>query len=78
MLGAEITRAVAIPTIGIGAGPDCDGQILVLYDILGIFQEFRPKFARRYAELGKEAVDAITRYGEDVQEGRFPGAGESY
>lgn len=78
LLGAEITRAVAIPTIGIGAGPDCDGQILVLYDILGIFREFRPKFARRYAEMGKEAVDAITRYGEDVRDGRFPGAGESY
>ena len=79
---AELARRVSaeleIPTIGIGAGPDCDGQVLVLYDLLGLFEEFRPRFVRRYAELGEVVRDACRRYGDDVRAGKFPGPQESY
>lgn len=67
-----ITESVDIPTIGIGAGLECDGQILVYHDVLGMFDRFTPKFVRRYAELGEASVDALTRYVEDVKYGRFP------
>lgn len=77
-LAAEITNEITIPTIGIGAGPDCDGQVLVTYDMLGLFEEFRPKFVRRYAELGKEIRDAVRHYADDVRQARFPSAKESY
>jgi 3-methyl-2-oxobutanoate hydroxymethyltransferase len=71
-LAAEITRAVAIPTIGIGAGPDCDGQVLVVDDMLGLFNTFRPKFVKRYAELGTEADRAIAAYAAEVRARTFP------
>lgn len=70
----RITAEVTIPTIGIGASAACDGQILVVDDILGMFTGFRPKFVERYAELGLEADAAIAAYAADVREGRFPAA----
>ena len=73
-----VTEAVGVPTIGIGAGPDCDGQVLVFHDILGLQDDLRPKFVRRYAELGAEAVDALSRYVADVRAGEFPSEDESY
>ncbi len=75
---AEITRAVKIPTIGIGAGVGCDGQILVTPDMLGMNPEFNPKFVRRYAALKSAMQDAFGRYISDVKQGRFPGKDESY
>lgn len=77
-LAEALTRDLSIPTIGIGAGPHCDGQILVLYDLLGIFDRFRPKFVRRYAELGQDAVNALKRYARDVRSGTFPSEEESF
>jgi len=77
-LAAEITRSVSIPTIGIGAGPDCDGQILVLHDILGLTFQEPPKFARRYANLGEVISRAVREYCSDVQSGSFPSDAESY
>jgi 3-methyl-2-oxobutanoate hydroxymethyltransferase len=68
----EITRALTIPTIGIGAGQHCDGQVLVSYDALGLFDEFTPSFVKRYAELGKEVVRSAREYVDDVRRGRFP------
>ncbi len=73
-----VTEAVKIPTIGIGAGADCDGQILVTHDMLGLFEKFRPKFVRVYAELGREIREASARYTEDVKLGKFPSVEESY
>ena len=73
-----VTEAVGVPTIGIGAGPDCDGQVLVFHDILGLQDDLRPKFVRRYAELGAEATDALSRYVADVRAGEFPSEDESY
>lgn len=72
-LARRITAEIAIPTIGIGASAACDGQILVIDDMLGLFAEFRPRFVRRYAELGRDAEAAIAAYAADVREGRFPG-----
>jgi 3-methyl-2-oxobutanoate hydroxymethyltransferase len=77
-LAAEITRAVRIPTIGIGAGPDCDGQVLVLHDMLGLTFHEPPKFARRYANVGETITQAVRQYCEDVQSGSFPSDAESY
>jgi 3-methyl-2-oxobutanoate hydroxymethyltransferase len=77
-LGAELKAALAIPVIGIGAGPDVDGQILVTQDMLGLFTRFRPRFVRRYAELAATIDGAIRAYCRDVQDGAFPNAGESY
>lgn len=71
-LARDITRALAIPTIGIGASADCDGQVLVVDDMLGMFTSFRPKFVRRYAELGEAAEEAIAAYAADVRARRFP------
>jgi len=71
-LAARITAAVPVPTIGIGAGPDCDGQVLVVDDMLGLFGDFRPKFVKRYADLGGVAGAAIAAYAAEVREGRFP------
>lgn len=73
-LARAITDAVAIPTIGIGASLHCDGQILVIDDVLGIFSDFRPKFVKRYAELGRDADAAIAAYAAEVRERRFPGS----
>ncbi|MBN2379129.1 3-methyl-2-oxobutanoate hydroxymethyltransferase [candidate division WOR-3 bacterium] len=77
-LAKGITETLSVPTIGIGAGPHCDGQILVLYDLLGLDSEFRPRFVRRYAELAEEIKEALNRYTEDVKEGRFPSEEESF
>ncbi|HSP68243.1 MAG TPA: 3-methyl-2-oxobutanoate hydroxymethyltransferase [Bryobacteraceae bacterium] len=71
-IAGRITQALAIPTIGIGAGPHCDGQVLVSYDALGLFDEFTPSFVKRYAELGKETVRAAREYIDEVRSGRFP------
>jgi 3-methyl-2-oxobutanoate hydroxymethyltransferase len=67
-----ITKSVSIPTIGIGSGPSCDGQVLVLHDMLGIYQDIRPKFVKRYAELSKEIFDAVSSYNHDIKTGMFP------
>ena len=72
-LARRITEAVAVPTIGIGASSACDGQILVIDDMLGLFTGFRPKFVKRYAELGEAADRAIAAYAEEVRARRFPG-----
>ena len=77
-LAAKITRALAIPTIGIGAGADCDGQVLVVDDMLGLFTEFRPKFVKRYAELGRTADEAIAAYAADVRSRAFPAEEHSF
>jgi 3-methyl-2-oxobutanoate hydroxymethyltransferase len=77
-LAAEITRSVRIPTIGIGAGPDCDGQILVLHDMIGMTFQAPPKFARRYANVGEAISQAVREYCADVQNGNFPSDAESY
>ena len=74
----SITNAVKIPTIGIGAGVYCDGQILVTHDILGLFEKFKPKFARRYAELGKIIREACIQYAADIRSEKFPNQNESY
>lgn len=73
-----ITEGVRIPTIGIGAGPACDGQVLVLHDLLGLFARFQPKFVKRYAELGAQASAALTAFAMDVQAGSFPAAEHCY
>ena len=77
-LGAAVTRELQIPTIGIGAGVNCDGQVLVTHDLLGLFLGHQPKFVRRYAELGAATRDAFARYVADVKAKRFPGDAESY
>src|SRR2546426_1440344 len=77
-LAAQITRELRIPTIGIGAGPDCDGQILVIHDILGLTFGQTPKFARRYAKGGEIISKAVREYCDDVREGGFPSDAESY
>lgn len=77
-LAKAISEQVAIPTIGIGAGSDCDGQVLVLYDLLGMFDEFVPKFVKPYAHLKADALQALRRYKEEVEQGKFPSDSESY
>ncbi len=77
-LAKRVTEMVTVPTIGIGAGPSCDGQILVLYDLLGLFDEFVPKFVKPYAHLRADALQALRRYREEVENGKFPGEDESY
>lgn len=77
-LAKSVTETIAIPTIGIGAGPHCDGQVLVLYDLLGLFDEFVPKFVKPYAHLKADALQALRRYKEDVEQGKFPSDAESY
>jgi 3-methyl-2-oxobutanoate hydroxymethyltransferase len=77
-LARKITEALTIPTIGIGAGVDCDGQVLVVDDMLGLFTNFRPKFVKRFAELGKTADEAIAAYAADVRSRAFPEAEHSF
>ena len=77
-LAAQITRELRIPTIGIGAGPDCDGQILVVHDLLGLTFGQTPKFARQYANVGEIISKAVREYCDDVREGGFPSDAESY
>jgi 3-methyl-2-oxobutanoate hydroxymethyltransferase len=73
-----ITEAVEIPTIGIGAGPHCDGQVLVLWDMLGLFEDFKPKFLKKYANVKKLIVDAVNEYSTDVREEKFPDEEHSF
>ncbi|NOY77606.1 MAG: 3-methyl-2-oxobutanoate hydroxymethyltransferase [Calditrichaeota bacterium] len=77
-LAREVSDILRIPTIGIGAGSGCDGQILVSHDMLGLFEEFHPKFVRRYAEMAKDMKSAFSRYIGDVKSGTFPSDEESY
>ncbi|MBJ7609272.1 MAG: 3-methyl-2-oxobutanoate hydroxymethyltransferase [Candidatus Dormibacteraeota bacterium] len=77
-LAAAVTAAVAIPTIGIGAGPGCDGQVLVVYDLLGITRGSMPKFARAYADIGDSIVAATRAFSDDVAAGVFPDDAHSY
>jgi 3-methyl-2-oxobutanoate hydroxymethyltransferase len=77
-LARELTEAVAVPTIGIGGSPACDGQILVIDDMLGLFAEFTPKFVRRYRELGDEIRAAAREYARDVRHGDFPAEEHTY
>lgn len=77
-LAEKITKSLAIPTIGIGAGPHCDGQVLVLHDMLGLTSGYTPKFVRRYADLGNQVKEAAAKYCQDVANGEFPSAGEQY
>jgi len=74
----SVTEELDIPTIGIGAGPHCDGQVLVTNDLLGIYDQFVPKFVKRYAEIGKTMEDAFREFYEEVTEGKFPGKEHSY
>lgn len=77
-VAAMVTERLSIPTIGIGAGPDCDGQVLVLHDVLGLFGDFKPKFAKRYADIGSEVVAALAAFDRDVRAGAFPDAEHSF
>ena len=78
VVGAAVTEAVDVPTIGIGAGPSCDGQVLVFHDLLGLGSRTPPKFVRQYAEVGRIATEAVAAFAEDVRNGRFPSDAESY
>ena len=71
-VAAQITHELKVPTIGIGAGPECDGQVLVSYDAFGLFDEFLPRFVKRYASVGETLVEAAKEYLADIREGRFP------
>ncbi len=77
-VAAMVTERIGVPTIGIGAGIDCDGQVLVLHDVLGLYGDFKPKFAKRYAEIGTAVVDALRAFDSDVRAGRFPDAEHSF
>src|SRR5512140_794810 len=77
-LAKRVTKAVSVPTIGIGAGPHCDGQVLVVYDMLGLTEEFKPRFVRRYAELATGMREAFKKYMQDVKGAKFPTEKESY
>ena len=73
LLAQKITESLHIPTIGIGAGPDCDGQVLVYHDLVGLFERFTPKFVKQYINLGPQIKDALVRFKTDVESGAFPG-----
>jgi 3-methyl-2-oxobutanoate hydroxymethyltransferase len=77
-LAKLVTERVSIPTIGIGAGPDCDGQVLVFHDLVGMFSGFTPTFVKRYTEAGAAIKAAIARYAADVRSGAFPAEGQSF
>ncbi len=77
-VAAQITESLSIPTIGIGAGPSCDGQVLVLYDLLGLNDRFAPKFLKQYASLGAAVKAAVASYGDDVRASRYPDADHSF
>ncbi len=77
-VAAMVTEAVDVPTIGIGAGPRCDGQVLVFHDLLGIERRLSPKFVRRYAQLGDDGTEALRHFAADVRAGAFPAPSESY
>ncbi len=77
-LGAKISEELQIPTIGIGAGPACDGHVLVMHDMLGMIEEFKPRFVRRYMNLAADMKDAFRRYIKDIKEEKYPTEEESY
>lgn len=77
-VGRMITEAIKVPTIGIGAGPDCDGQVLVLHDMLGLFERFTPKFVKRYVSLGAAAREALAQFAAEVRGGSFPAPEHCY
>ncbi|MGD8388347.1 MAG: 3-methyl-2-oxobutanoate hydroxymethyltransferase [Desulfobacteraceae bacterium] len=78
LLAARITKEIRIPTIGIGAGPECDGQVLVYHDLVGLFERFTPKFVKQYTNLAPTIRDALTQYREEVEQGTFPGPEHSF
>lgn len=78
LLARRITEKLEIPTIGIGAGVHCDGQVLVIHDLLGLFRQMRPRFVKTYADLGEQVQAAVRAYIEEVAQGRFPGAEHSF
>jgi 3-methyl-2-oxobutanoate hydroxymethyltransferase len=77
-LAKNVSKSISIPTIGIGAGPDTDGQVLVMQDMFGITKEFKPRFLRRYADLHTIMTDAVTKYIADVKSNDFPNESEKY
>jgi len=77
-LAEEITASVSVPTIGIGAGPGCDGQVLVIHDLLGLSGDFKPRFVKRYADVGRIALEAISEYCREVRDGVFPTSEHAY
>ncbi|MBI4843751.1 MAG: 3-methyl-2-oxobutanoate hydroxymethyltransferase [Nitrospirae bacterium] len=77
-LAKKITEKITIPTIGIGAGPHCDGQVLVLHDVIGLFERFVPKFVKRYANIKNDVLEALTRYKAEIEDGAFPSEKESF
>jgi 3-methyl-2-oxobutanoate hydroxymethyltransferase len=77
-LAQEVTEKLHIPTIGIGAGPHCDGQVLVIYDLLGLFEKFTPKFVKKYANLRENILNAVKQFKEEVEKGEFPGKEHSF
>jgi 3-methyl-2-oxobutanoate hydroxymethyltransferase len=77
-VAARITQALKVPTIGIGAGPGCDGQVLVIHDLLGLYDDVRPRFVKQYAELGREVRRAAEAYCREVRDGTFPAAEHSF
>ncbi len=77
-LARIITSQLRIPTIGIGAGPHCDGQVLVIHDILGLCEKYAPKFVKKYADLRPVIIDAVSRYVAEVRSGEFPTKGHSF
>jgi 3-methyl-2-oxobutanoate hydroxymethyltransferase len=77
-VAAAVTKALPVPTIGIGAGPDCDGQVLVFHDVLGLYDRMRPRFVKQFAALGEQAVTALTGYVQAVRNSDFPGPEHSF
>ena len=77
-LAARISKSLTIPTIGIGAGPECDGQVLVLHDMLGLNEQFAPKFLKHYAKLGESVREAVRSFAADVRDGKYPGKEHSF
>lgn len=78
LLAARITKELSIPTIGIGAGKDCDGQVLVYHDMVGLFERFTPKFVKQYINLSPKIKEALTQYKKEVEDGTFPGPEHSF
>jgi 3-methyl-2-oxobutanoate hydroxymethyltransferase len=77
-LASRISKALSVPTIGIGAGPDCDGQVLVLHDMLGLNEQFSPKFLKHYAQLGESVRAAVRSFATEVRDGKYPGKEHSF
>ncbi|MBN2360172.1 MAG: 3-methyl-2-oxobutanoate hydroxymethyltransferase, partial [Deltaproteobacteria bacterium] len=78
LVGEAITSALSIPTIGIGAGPDCDGQVLVCYDLIGLNPDFKPRFVKRFAEVGATVREAVASFADEVRRGVFPDASHCF